>query len=143
MAFGSFDEIKEVGYSYGKQYFDNLAKTGGLSRFNMWSHQKSPEDVEKQLPFSHYTFVDLAQIVCKVPVTCQDRQSDDMSSEDEYFGGYASEPSSLRVNPKPTRIFRHGGSLSLSENEYESDYSESDVPEEKPAKNVSTKSKEL
>lgn len=121
-----------------------MAKTGGLSRFNMWSHLKSPEDVEKQLPYSHYTFVDLAQIVCKVPVTCQDRQSDDMSSEDEYFGGYASEPSNLRVNSKPTRTFRHGGSLSLSENEYESDYSESDVADdEKPSKIMSSKSKEL
>lgn len=83
-------------------------------------------------PFTQYTFVDLAQIVCKVPETCQDRQSDDMTSEDEYFGGYASEPTNLRVKLKPIRQFRHGGSLSLSENEYESDYSESDVPDEKP-----------
>lgn len=79
-------------------------------------------------------------------MTCQDRHSDDMSSEDEYFGGYASEPSNLRVDSKPMRrIFRHGGSLSLSENEYESDLdSESDVPDDKPAaKMISVKSKEL
>lgn len=74
--------------------------------------------------------MDLAQIVCKVPVTCQDRQSDDMSSEDEYFAGYASEPTSLRTNLKPIRQLRTGGSLSLSENEYESDTDDSG-PDEK------------
>jgi lysophospholipid hydrolase len=141
LAFGSFDEIKEVGYAYGKEYFENLAKTGGLSRFNQWKHQKpSTDDCETlNTPFTQYTFVDLAQIVCKVPETCQDRQSDDMSSEDEYFGGYASEPTNLRANLKKIRQFRHGGSLSLSENEYESDYSESDVPDEKPASVLSNK----
>jgi lysophospholipid hydrolase len=34
LAFGSFDEIKEVGYQYGKEYFEKLSKDGGLSRFN-------------------------------------------------------------------------------------------------------------
>lgn len=131
LAFGSFDEIKEVGYAYGKEHFDKLAKSGGLSRFNKWSQHKTPEDSEKSSPeLSQYTFVDLAQIVCKVPVvTCQDRHSDDLSSEDEYIG-YASEPTSLRTNSKPIRQLRTGGSLSLSENEYESD-TESDVPDDK------------
>lgn len=62
--------------------------------------------------------MDLAQIVCKVPVT--DRHSDELSSDDEYIG-YASEPTSLRTKLKPIRQMRTGGSLSLSENEYESD----------------------
>lgn len=131
LAFGSFDEIKEVGYTYGKEHFENLAKTGGLSRFNKWSQKKTPEDNEKSnIQLNQYTFVDLAQIVCKVPVTCQDRHSDELSSEDEYFAGYASEPTSLRTNLKQIRQLRTGGSLSLSENEYESD-SESDVPDSK------------
>lgn len=130
LAFGSFDEIKDVGYAYGKEHFDKLSKTGGLSRFNKWSQQKSPEDSEKLGPtLNQYTFVDLAQIVCKVPVTCQDRHSDELSSEDEYIG-YASEPSSFRANLKPIRQMRTGGSLSLSENEYESD-TESDEPDAK------------
>lgn len=131
LAFGSFDEIKEVGYVYGKEHFEKLSASGGLSRFNKWSSQKSPEDSERlNPPLNQYTFVDLAQIVCKVPVTCQDRHSDDMSSEDEYFGGYASEPTNLRTNLKQMRQLRAGGSLSLSENEYESD-SESDYPRHK------------
>lgn len=131
LAFGSFDEIKEVGYAYGKEHFEKLSKTGGLSRFNKWSQQKPSEDSEKlKQPLNQYTFVDLAQIVCKVPVTCQDRHSDELSSEDEYFGGYASEPTSLRTNVKPIRQLRTGGSLSLSENEYESD-TESDAPTDK------------
>ncbi|CRL04334.1 CLUMA_CG017428, isoform A [Clunio marinus] len=128
LAFGSFDEIKEVGYAYGKEHFEKLAKTGGLSRFNKWTQQKNGDDNEKSSqPLTQYTFVDLAQIVCKVPVTCQDRHSDEMSSEDDYFGGYVSEPTSLRANVKVMRQLRTGGSLSLSENEYESD-SESDAP---------------
>lgn len=131
LSFGSFDEIKDVGYAYGKQHFENLAKTCGLSKFNKWTQQKNPEDSERQNPpLNQYTFVDLAQIVCKVPVTCQDRHSDEISSEDEYFAGYASEPTSLRANVRPKRLLRTGGSLSLSENEYESD-TESDVPSDK------------
>lgn len=38
-----------------------------------------------------YTFVDLAQIVCKVPDPVPENQS---STDDEGFGGYVSEPSS-------------------------------------------------
>lgn len=114
---------------YGKEHFEKLSASGGLSRFNKWSQQKPNDDNGKpNQQLSQYTFVDLAQIVCKVPVTCQDRHSDELSSEDEYIG-YASEPSSFRQSSKPSRQFRTGGSLSLSENEYESD-TESD-PEEK------------
>lgn len=127
LAFGSFDEIKEVGYNYGKEHFEKLAKNGGLSRFNKWSKQKSPEDSEKPSPvLNQYTFVDLAQIVCKIPVTCQDRHSDELSSEEDYIG-YASEPTSFRTKLNQKRQLRTGGSLSLSENEYESD-TDSDVP---------------
>jgi lysophospholipid hydrolase len=133
LAFGSFDEIKDVGYTYGKEHFEKLAISGGLSRFNKWSQQKSAENTEKSnIQLNQYTFVDLAQIVCKVPVTCQDRHSDELSSEDEYFAGYASEPTSLRTNLKQIRQLRTGGSLSLSENEYESDSDDqSDVPDSK------------
>lgn len=133
LAFGSFDEIKEVGYLYGKDYFEKLSLTGGLSRFNKWSQQKPNDDTETANPrLNQYTFVDLAQIVCKVPVTCQDRHSDELSSEDEYIG-YASEPTSFRQSLKPSRQLRTGGSLSLSENEYESDtdsYPEEKTPNE-------------
>lgn len=128
LAFGSFDEIKEVGYAYGKDYFEKLSKSGGLTRFNKWSQHKNPDESENlSPPLNQYTFVDLAQIVCKVPVTCQDRHSDELTSEEEEYIGYASEPTSLRTNLKQIRQLRTGGSLSLSENEYESD-TDSDGP---------------
>lgn len=124
LAFGSFDEIKEVGYCYGKDYFEKLSKNGGLLRFNKWTQQKTPESDENTAnPLNQYTFVDLAQIVCKVPATYQANDDrDELSSEDEYVGGYASEPSTLRAKTRPR--LRTGGSLSLSENEYESDSSD-------------------
>lgn len=116
---------------YGKEHFEKLSLSGGLSRFNKWSQQKTNDDSEKSsTQLNQYTFVDLAQIVCKVPVTCQDRHSDEISSEDEYIG-YASEPTSLRQSLKPLRPLRTGGSLSLSENEYESD-TESEAEMKKP-----------
>ena len=114
-----------------------------MSRFNKWIKQKSPEDSEKTSPtLNQYTFVDLAQIVCKVPVTCQDRHSDELSSEDEYIG-YASEPTSLRTKLKPIRQMRTGGSLSLSENEYESDTESDAQSDEIDAKRPLERPKEI
>lgn len=134
LAFASFDEIKDVGYTYGKEHFERLIKTGGMARFNKWTMQKNLDDSrEASPPVNQYSFVDLAQIVCKVPET-QQAQHDDLSSDDEYFAGYASEPSTLRMSAKRIPL-RTGGSLSLSENEYESD-DDSDVP---PLKGNSSK----
>lgn len=129
LAFGSFDEIREVGYNYGKDYFEKLAKSGGLAKFNKRSQQRTSDDSRESSPAnnqSNYTFVDLAQIVCKVPEICQEKHVD-LSSEDEYFIGYASEPSNLRSNAKIRQQLRAGGSLSLSENDYESDDDSSDA----------------
>lgn len=128
LAFGSFDEIREVGFNYGKDYFERLIKNGGISRFNKWTLQKNPDGSRESSPSANqYSFVDLAQIVCKVPETHQERHDDFTSEDDDYFVGYASEPSTLRANKK-SRKTRTGGSLSLSENEYESDDSFSDTP---------------
>jgi lysophospholipid hydrolase len=134
LAFGSFDEIKDVGYNYGKDYFEKLVKNGGISRFNKWTLQKNLDESRESSPSAnHYSFVDLAQIVCKVPETHQERHDDLSSEDDDYFVGYASEPSTLRSNTKHRQL-RTGGSLSLSENEYESDDSlASDVPEKRSA----------
>ncbi|XP_053691068.1 neuropathy target esterase sws isoform X2 [Sabethes cyaneus] len=116
LAFGSFDEIKNVGYEHGKSYFENMAKCGRLSRFNQWSLRDVPQRVMHS--FNDYTFIDLAQIVCKVPETYPERCYS--SSEDDYYDGYASEPSTI---PKSSslRMRRPAGSLSLSENEMDSD----------------------
>lgn len=127
LAFGSFDEIREVGYAYGKDYFEKLTKSGGISRFNKLSQHRVSDESRESSPSnnqSNYTFVDLAQIVCKVPEICQERHDDLSSEDDDYFVGYASEPSTLRSSSKPRKL-RTGGSLSLSENEYESDDSNS------------------
>lgn len=139
LAFGSFDEIREVGYNYGKDYFEHLVKNGGISRFNKWSLTNNIDESRESSPSANqYSFVDLAQIVCKVPETHQERH-EDMSSEDEddYFVGYASEPSTLRSNTKSRKLRTAGGSLSLSENEYESDDSLSDAAVASPLKKSS------
>ncbi|XP_055523326.1 neuropathy target esterase sws-like [Wyeomyia smithii] len=118
LAFGSFDEIKNVGYEHGKSYFENMAKCGRLSRFNQWSLSNVPQRVMHS--FNDYTFIDLAQIVCKVPETYPERCYS--SSEDDYYDGYASEPSTIPLNKSSSlRMRRTAGSLSLSENEMDSD----------------------
>ena len=76
---------------------------------------------------SSYTFTDLAQIVCRIPETYPDQHYS--SSEDEYYDGYISEPSTLHMKARNRfRMKRTGGSLSLSENEFDSDDLEMPVP---------------
>lgn len=43
LAFGSFDEIKDVGYEYGRGYFEKMAKAGRLGRFNQWFSKELPK----------------------------------------------------------------------------------------------------
>ena len=43
LAFGSFDEIKDVGYVHGKNCFDAMAKAGRLGRFNQWFSKELPK----------------------------------------------------------------------------------------------------
>ena len=94
LAFGSFDEIKEVGFAFGKAYFEKLSKSGGLARFNKWSDKNVIETTKRAHSLNQYTFVDLAQIVCKLPETYLPV---DLSSDDDFFDGYASEPSTLHT----------------------------------------------
>lgn len=63
LQFGSFDEIKEVGYHHGKTYFEGQKRAGCLPVFKTEIQQQS---VSKQHVLSGYTFTDLAQMVCKV-----------------------------------------------------------------------------
>lgn len=92
LAFGSFDEIRDVGYVHGKNYFENMAKAGRLGRFNQ-CNKEPPKKQNHSL--SEYTFIDLAQIVCKLPETYTD--SNFLYSEDEEFDGYISEPSTFHT----------------------------------------------
>lgn len=150
LAFGSFDEIRDVGYVFGKNYFDAMAKAGRLGRFNQWFN-KEPSKKENPGTLSDYTFIDLAHIVCKLPETYISNEHLHQSylfSEDEDYDGYISEPSTykrvsettttmpykyanLRIEKSFNKIIIHfflqikikrtGTSLSLSENEMDSD----------------------
>lgn len=95
LAFGSFDEIRDVGYVFGKNYFDNMAKAGRLGRFNQWFNKEPPKR-GNHASLNEYTFIDLAQIVCKLPETYA-LNAVDIFSEDEDFDGYISEPTTLNM----------------------------------------------
>lgn len=99
LAFGSFDEIRDVGYVFGKNHFENMAKAGRLGRFNQWFNKEPPRK-SYHATLSEYSFIDLAQIVCKLPETHVDHINpyghyQSQYSEDEDFDGYISEPSNL------------------------------------------------
>ena len=65
--------------------------------------------------------------MCRIPETYPDQHYS--SSEDEYYDGYISEPSTLHMKARNRfRMKRTGGSLSLSENEFDSDDLEMPVP---------------
>lgn len=95
LAFGSFDEIRDVGYVFGKNYFDSMAKAGRLGRFNQWFNKEPPKR-GNHASLNEYTFIDLAQIVCKLPETYA-LNNQDLFSEDEDFDGYISEPTTLNT----------------------------------------------
>lgn len=74
-----------------------MAKAGRLARFNEWYNKVPPKKVA-HASLSEYSFIDLAQIVCKLPETSMNCEDDDCGyiySEDEDYDGYISEPSSL------------------------------------------------
>ncbi|XP_030244299.1 neuropathy target esterase sws isoform X2 [Drosophila navojoa] len=119
LAFGSFDEIRDVGYVFGKNYFDNMAKAGRLGRFNQWFNKEPPKR-GNHASLNEYTFIDLAQIVCKLPETYA-LNTVDIFSEDEDFDGYISEPTTLNMDRHRIQVPRAGNSLSFSETELDSD----------------------
>ncbi|KAL3280386.1 hypothetical protein HHI36_017872 [Cryptolaemus montrouzieri] len=102
LQFGNFDEIREVGYQYGKTYFEGQKLEGNLPNF------RSAADIQKN-DISNYTFTDLAQMVCKVSRPYEDESSSSSTSDDEYEDGhgYASEPTDL-LNEISTSIRLHG-----------------------------------
>ncbi|KAJ8914971.1 hypothetical protein NQ315_002495 [Exocentrus adspersus] len=119
LQFGSYDEIREVGYQHGKAYFDGQMRAGNLPIFKAASEiHKSSSNVHS---LGGYTFTDLAQMVCKVSRPYEEEDSTSSSSDEEDDrGGYASEPTAGLLEEKK-HVRRAGGSLSLSENELESD----------------------
>ncbi|XP_033150153.1 neuropathy target esterase sws isoform X1 [Drosophila busckii] len=119
LAFGSFDEIRDVGYVFGKNYFDGMAKAGRLGRFNQWFNKEPPKR-GNHASLNEYTFIDLAQIVCKLPETYAPNTAD-LFSEDDDYDGYISEPTTLNTDRRRIEVPRAGNSLSFSETEMDSD----------------------
>ncbi|XP_050506232.1 neuropathy target esterase sws isoform X3 [Diabrotica virgifera virgifera] len=122
LQFGSFDEIREVGYQHGKAYFEGQLRAGNLPIVKniMDVHRSSTTSTQSSL--GNYTFTDLAQMVCKVSRPYEEEESNSSSSsEDEGRDGYASEPTVGISETENIIARRTGGSLSLSENELESD----------------------
>ncbi|XP_017113160.1 neuropathy target esterase sws isoform X1 [Drosophila elegans] len=119
LAFGSFDEIRDVGYVFGKNYFENMAKAGRLGRFNQWFNKEPPKR-GNHASLSEYTFIDLAQIVCRLPETYVVNTAE-LFSEDEDCDGYNSEPTTLNTDRRRIQVPRAGNSLSFSETELDSD----------------------
>lgn len=63
LQFGSFDAIREVGYQYGKAYFEGQSRAGNLPNYSASADLQKNCNVHS---LSSYTFTDLAQMVCKV-----------------------------------------------------------------------------
>ncbi|XP_026324143.1 neuropathy target esterase sws isoform X1 [Hyposmocoma kahamanoa] len=138
LQFGSFDEIREVGYRHGAAYFEGQRRGGGGGVSGAAAEGKKPD---AQPSLTDYTFTDLAQMVCSVR-TGRDGELDSASSSDyeedqRHFEGYASEPSAGILEKSSSleegaawisdteleglRTRRVGGSLSLSEDEIDSE----------------------
>lgn len=113
LAFGNFDEIKDVGYVHGHQCFETMSTAGRLARFNQWGGHAVPLKPAPTASHSlnEYSFIDLAQIVCKLPATqhqrsgrshyradltsSEEEDDEDEEEEEEEFDGYISEPTTL------------------------------------------------
>ncbi|XP_072935292.1 neuropathy target esterase sws [Epargyreus clarus] len=138
LQFGSFDEIREVGYRHGAAYFEGQRRGGGGGVSGAAAEGKKHDT---QTSLTDYTFTDLAQMVCSVR-TARDMDNDSSSSSDyeddqRHFEGYASEPSAgihemsssieegaawiSDTELEGLRTRRVGGSLSVSEEEPDSE----------------------
>ncbi|XP_039765411.1 neuropathy target esterase sws isoform X7 [Pararge aegeria] len=121
LQFGSFDEIREVGYRHGSAYFEGQRRGGGGGVSGAAAEGRKHD---AQPAITDYTFTDLAQMVCSVR-TARDVENESSSSSDyeddqRHFEGYASEPSA-GILEEGLRTRRVGGSLSLSEDEMDSE----------------------
>ncbi|GIX78191.1 neuropathy target esterase sws [Caerostris extrusa] len=93
LAFGSFDEIMEVGYNHGKALFPSM-KMGHKSLHNLLHNEINKENQQKRT-LRNASFTDLAEMVCKIkkPVY-KSYDVSDGEEEDLYDRevGYTSEP---------------------------------------------------
>lgn len=95
LQFGSFDEIRDVGYSFGKSYFENMRRVGNLpGKLKTDRFQVPPEHMRVT------SFTDLAEMVCRIQEPCRSTVLSECSDEDEMDDdtredGYVSEPSTV------------------------------------------------
>ncbi|KAL1505383.1 hypothetical protein ABEB36_004962 [Hypothenemus hampei] len=114
LQFGSFDEIREVGYLHGKAFFEGQSRAGNLPTFlasEKYNKNQLGEDHQSQ-----YTFTDLAQMVCKISRPYEEESSSasissESDDEDEARGGYVSEPTGGFLNRYKRHMSWHGNSI--------------------------------
>ncbi|CAG9836270.1 unnamed protein product [Diabrotica balteata] len=114
LQFGSFDEIREVGYQHGKAYFEGQLRAGNLAIVKniMDVHRSSTTSTQSSL--GNYTFTDLAQMVCKVSRPYEEEElNSSSSSEDEGRDGYASEPT-VGISEFQRQLSWHGYEMSTT-----------------------------
>ncbi|XP_055938535.1 neuropathy target esterase sws-like isoform X2 [Argiope bruennichi] len=91
LAFGSFDEIMEVGYNHGKALFPSM-KMGHKSLHNLLQNEINKEN-EQARSLRNASFTDLAEMVCKIKKPLY--KSYDVSDDEDLYErdvGYISEP---------------------------------------------------
>lgn len=102
LQFGSFDEIRDVGYNYGNALFEKMSREGNLP--GRPKKEKSKLSYAHQVAsFVHETsFTDLAEMVCRIQEPSKTsvlaEYSDEYEDEDEIDAredGYVSEPSAF------------------------------------------------
>ncbi|XP_022900031.2 neuropathy target esterase sws isoform X1 [Onthophagus taurus] len=126
LQFGSFDEIKEVGYQHGKLFFEEQLKSGKLPYVKLHAEYDNINIQQHYADQHQHNFTDLAQMVCQItrPYDDDEGSTTDTSCDSDMEGhGYASEPS-VGILDHDTSMMAHrrtGGSLSLSENELETE----------------------
>uniref|UniRef100_T1IXP6 Neuropathy target esterase sws n=1 Tax=Strigamia maritima TaxID=126957 RepID=T1IXP6_STRMM len=124
LQFGSFDEIRDVGYNYGKKFFCTWESEGTIPSLIKCERAVGKSTLQHQMSRSRdASFTDLAEMICrikqpnKMPLfdefSDEDYEDDDLKEE-----GYVSEPGASGMGDKeamsPMRIRRTN---SLSETE--------------------------
>ncbi|KAG8196154.1 hypothetical protein JTE90_007885 [Oedothorax gibbosus] len=92
LAFGSFDEIADVGYNHGKTLFPSM-KMGHKSLHNLL-HNEMNKEFQKKKTLKNASFTDLAEMVCEIKRPLYKGYDDDCEDDmyDRDVAGYNSEP---------------------------------------------------
>ncbi|KAF0298701.1 Neuropathy target esterase sws [Amphibalanus amphitrite] len=102
LQFGSFDEIKDVGFAHGSAYFSGMRKAGTLQALYdpkssaavaLETASGQPRKLSQETPHAPHKFTDLAQMVCRVRVPrtsmYDSLDSDEEEDKPDWTGGRA------------------------------------------------------